>query len=79
MTRRDFGAFLSVMLVAMTIAPQRMEGTLKIEASADCAHHIRNRRLFDFASGRIELAGGERNHLHVCQVCQTTAYEAVIG
>ena len=32
--------------------------------------HIENRRLLNFAEGRITLAAWERQHLHECEVCQ---------
>ncbi len=32
--------------------------------------HVENRRLLNFAEGRITLAAWERQHLHECEVCQ---------
>ena len=32
--------------------------------------HIENRRLFNFAFGRLELEEREQQHLHRCKVCQ---------
>jgi hypothetical protein len=32
--------------------------------------HVENRRLFESSAGTIKLENWERQHLHVCQVCQ---------
>jgi hypothetical protein len=36
-------------------------------------NHIQNRRMSDFADGRIMLAEWERQHLHECDGCQKIA------
>jgi hypothetical protein len=36
--------------------------------------HIENRRLFELAEGRILLQDSERDHLHLCTVCQGVLY-----
>jgi hypothetical protein len=36
--------------------------------------HIENRRLFEAASGNIQLDERERRHLHQCEVCQSVFY-----
>lgn len=74
MTRRDFGTFLSVTLVAINLKPQEIDGVLKMNAFADRDHHIQTRRLGEFVAGGIKLAGSELEHLHVCSACQTSAY-----
>jgi hypothetical protein len=53
---------------------ERMDGAVMAKTSADREHHVRNRRLFNFAAGAIELAEWEREHLHECAVCQTMGY-----
>jgi hypothetical protein len=49
-------------------------GAMKTKAPIDRENHIRNRRLFNFAAGVIELAEWEREHLHTCAVCQTMGW-----
>jgi hypothetical protein len=72
MTRRDFGAFL--IIGAMTLKGKWADGEVKTQVSASSKHHIRNRRLFNFAAGSTVLAEWERQHLHECEVCQEMAY-----
>jgi hypothetical protein len=36
--------------------------------------HIENRYLSDMASGQRELQGWERDHIHLCEVCQAVLY-----
>ena len=36
--------------------------------------HIDNRRLFNVAAGTVNLEAWERDHLHVCNVCQGVLY-----
>jgi len=36
--------------------------------------HIDNRRLFNVAAGTVSLGPWEREHLHVCNVCQGVLY-----
>ncbi len=74
MTRRNFGAFLGTMCLAMIVKLERLDGAVKAKTSADFEHHVRNRRLFNFAAGAIELTEWERDHLHECAVCQTMGY-----
>ncbi len=33
--------------------------------------HIENRRLFESATGTVKLEDWERQHLHLCEVCQS--------
>jgi len=73
MTRRNFGSILSIMSVAMIGNLIGIDGAIRIKTSADREHHIRNRRLFNLAAGRIVLAEWEREHLHKCATCQTMA------
>jgi hypothetical protein len=42
--------------------------------SADGAIHIKNRCLFDLASGRLKLERWEEDHLHGCHACQAVLY-----
>lgn len=77
MTRRNFGAFLSIMSLAMIVKLKRLDGEANIKTSADCEPHIRNRRLFNFAAGTIQLTEWERGHLHECAACQTMGYVLV--
>ena len=79
MTRRNFGACLSRaflgMVAFMTMLKREwVNGAEKTDASGGRAHHIRNRRLFNFAAGTVALADRERAHLHECNVCQEMAY-----
>jgi hypothetical protein len=62
------------MSLAMIGKLERLGGAVKTRTSADCEHHVRNRRLFNFAAGAIQLADWERDHLHECAVCQTMGY-----
>lgn len=77
MTRRDFGTFLSLTFVAINLKPQEIDGVLKMNASADRDHHIQARHLAEFVAGAIKLTGWEQEHLHVCSVCQTSAYALI--
>jgi hypothetical protein len=36
--------------------------------------HVENRRLFQVAAGTLSLEPWERDHLHVCSVCQGVLY-----
>ena len=76
MTRRDFGAFFGAFLIigAMTLKGKWADGEVKTQVSASSKHHVRNRRLFNFAAGTTILAEWERQHLHECEVCQEMAY-----
>jgi len=73
MTRRGFGAFFTVMLAAISMKLERIDGALNAETSSDRAH-IHKRSLFDFASGAIRLTEAEREHLHTCDICQRAAW-----
>jgi len=42
----------------------------QIPAPNGARAHVENRRLLNFAEGRIKLAAWERQHLHECEVCQ---------
>ena len=72
MTRRHFGAIL--IIGAMTLKGKWADGEVKTQGSAASKHHIRNRRLFNFAAGSTVLAEWERQHLHECEDCQEMAF-----
>jgi hypothetical protein len=79
MTRRAFGACLSRAFFGMVafvtmLKREWVNPAEKTEASGGRTHHIRNRRLFNFAAGTAALADKERAHLHECNVCQEMAY-----
>jgi len=42
----------------------------QVAAPNSARGHVENRRLLNFAEGRITLAAWERQHLHECEVCQ---------
>jgi hypothetical protein len=74
MTRRDFGAFLGIMGIALMAKLELANGGVKTEESAGSTLHIKNRRLFNFAMGVSKLTDWERKHIHQCEVCQEMAY-----
>ena len=39
-------------------------------AIAPIGAHIENQRLFDMASGRLQISSSEINHLRECRMCQ---------
>ena len=69
-SRRRFGAFLGLGCVAAIVQPVWGGDASKAREGAHSMRHINNRQLFNFASGKIELADWERQHLHECKPCQ---------
>ena len=73
MTRRDFGLFVGMMSVAMVAKVELIDGGTQTRMPMNRDHHIRNKRLFNFAAGNIRLLEWEHEHLHRCATCQTMA------
>ena len=71
MTRRNFGTFFNIIYLTMIGNLEGMNVVDNTKGLRGGKQHIRNRRLFNFAAGEVELAGWERGHLHECAVCQT--------
>jgi hypothetical protein len=73
MTRRDFALFVGMMSVAMVAKVELIDGGTQTRMPMNRDHHIRNKRLFNFAAGNIRLLEWEQEHLHRCATCQTMA------
>src|SRR5262245_45228242 len=72
---------LQAPLKLFSVLPDRRFGMARAQCSREYigqalmgTSHIENRRLFEFASGRILLQDSEHEHVHTCTVCQGVLY-----
>ena len=75
-TRRNFAllAAFSSLKAVLNSGSEQAHAAPASKAKTPRGIHIKNRRLFDLQDGTLQLEKWERQHLHVCQVCQDVLY-----